>query len=48
LREAGTLEELACGFVDHRDGERRFVGIDPDEHLHARTSVSVGPLPIGA
>ncbi len=36
LQEASTLEELADGFVDHRDGDRTFVGIDPDEHLHAR------------
>jgi hypothetical protein len=36
LREGGTLDELADDFVDHRDGDRRLVGIDPDEHLHAR------------
>ena len=36
LREASTLEELAFGFVDRSDGDRRLVGIDPDEHLHAR------------
>ena len=36
LREASTLDKLADGFVDHRDGDRRLVGIDPDEHLHAR------------
>jgi hypothetical protein len=29
LREGGTLEELACGFVDRSDGDRRLVGIDP-------------------
>jgi hypothetical protein len=37
LWEGSTLDELADYFVDHRDGDRRFVGIDPDEHLHART-----------
>jgi hypothetical protein len=36
LREGGTLEELARGFVDPCDGQRRLVGIDPDEHLHPR------------
>jgi hypothetical protein len=36
LRKASTLDELAYGFVDHRDGDRRLVGIDPYEHLHAR------------
>jgi hypothetical protein len=29
LREGGTLEELARGFVDRSDGYRTFVGIDP-------------------
>ena len=36
LREGSTLEELACGFVDSSDCDRHFVGIDPNEHLHAR------------
>src|SRR5829696_6303982 len=36
LGEAGVIEELACGFVDRGDGDRRLVGIDPYEHLHAR------------
>jgi len=36
LWEGGTLEELAFGFVDRGDGDRRLVGIDPDEHFHAR------------
>jgi hypothetical protein len=47
LREGSALDEPA-DFVDHRDGDRRFMGIDPDQDLHERTSVSVGPLPIGA
>jgi hypothetical protein len=29
LREGGTLDELACGFVDRDDGDRHLVGIDP-------------------
>src|SRR5215208_1411253 len=48
LQEASTLEELAHGFVNHRDGDRTFVGIDPDQDLlmSAGTSVSVGSLPL--
>ena len=51
MREASTLDELAASFVDRRDSDRRFVGIDPDQDLHktfmsARTSVSVEPLPL--
>jgi hypothetical protein len=42
VREASTLDELADDFVDHRDGDRRLVGIDPDEYLHARTHLRVG------
>jgi hypothetical protein len=42
LREGGMLDELADGFVDHRDGDRRLVGIDPDEHFHARTHLRFG------
>jgi hypothetical protein len=42
LRESSTLEELAFGFVDHRDGDRTFVGIDPDQDLHARTHLRFG------
>src|SRR5215212_9065389 len=34
LRKASTLEELACVFLDHRDGQRRLVGLYPDAHLH--------------
>jgi hypothetical protein len=37
LREGGTLEELAFGFFDRSDGDRRFVWIDPDQDLHERT-----------
>ena len=37
LCEGGTLDELANYFVDYRDGNRRLVGIDPDQDLHART-----------
>jgi hypothetical protein len=44
LREGGTLDELADGFVDHRDGHRRFVGIDPDQDLHARTHLRFGRI----
>jgi len=29
LWEGSTLEELTGGFVDHRDGDRRFVGSTP-------------------
>ena len=42
LREGGTLEELACGFVDRGDGERTFVGIYPDQDLHERTHLRFG------
>jgi len=34
LREVGALYELA-GLVHRRDGDGRFVEIDPDQHLHA-------------
>jgi hypothetical protein len=45
LQEASTLDELAQGFVYHRDGESRFVGIDPDQDLHTRAPpFSVVPL----
>jgi hypothetical protein len=36
LWEGGTLEEIAFGFVDRGDGDRRLVGVDPDQDLHAR------------
>src|SRR5215210_4978849 len=42
LREASTLEELAASFVDRRDGDRPFVGIDPDQDLHERTHLRFG------
>src|SRR5215217_7263315 len=42
LREASTLDELAASFVDHRAGDRRFVGIDPDQDLHERTHLRFG------
>src|SRR5215217_6321542 len=42
LREASTLEELAFGFVDCRYGERPFVGIYPDEHIHERMHLRFG------
>jgi hypothetical protein len=42
LREASTLEELAASFVDRRDSDRRFVGIDPDQDLHERTHLRFG------
>jgi len=29
LRETRAFDELACGFVDSGDGDRRLVGIDP-------------------
>jgi len=41
--EAGTLEELAFGFVERGDGTRTFVGIDPDLDLsHERTHLRFG------
>jgi len=38
------LEKLAGVFVDRSEGDRRFVGIDPDfrTFMSAGTSVSVG------
>jgi hypothetical protein len=42
LREASTLDELAFGFGDRSDGDRRLVGIHPDEHLHKRTHLHFG------
>ena len=42
LWEGSTLDELADGFVDHRDGDRRLVGIDPDQDLHARMHLRFG------
>src|SRR5215204_3772975 len=42
LREASTLDELAASFVDHRAGDRRFVGIDPDQDLHERRHLRFG------
>jgi len=47
LREASsTLDELACGFVDHRDGypDALWVLIGVDPFMRARTSVPVGSL----
>jgi hypothetical protein len=42
LREGRTLDELATSFVDHGDGDRRLVGIDPDQDLHERTHLRFG------
>ncbi len=40
--EGGTLDELA-DLVEHRDGDWRFVGIDPDQDLHVvRTHLRFG------
>ena len=36
LREGSTSEQLACGLVHRRHGDRTFVGIDPDQDLHGR------------
>jgi hypothetical protein len=45
LREASTLDEFTDGFIDYRDGDRRLVGIDPDEHSpHARTHLRSGQI----
>jgi hypothetical protein len=45
LQEASTLDEFTDGFVDYRDGDRRLVGIDPDEHSpHARTHLRSGQI----
>jgi hypothetical protein len=40
--EVSMLDEPAYGFVDHRDGDRRLVGIDPDQDLHARMHLRFG------
>ena len=42
LREASTLEQLACGLVDRGYGDRSFVGIDPDQDLHGRAYLRFG------
>src|SRR5215208_7590478 len=42
LREVGTLEELAFGFVERSHGNRRLVGIDPDQDLHERMHLRFG------
>jgi hypothetical protein len=44
LREASTLDELASDFVHHCDGESRFVGIDPNEDLHAHANLRFGRI----
>jgi hypothetical protein len=31
-------------FVDHSDGDRRFVGIDPDQDLHERRHLRFGRI----
>ena len=48
LREASTLDELACGFVDHRDGypDALWGSTPMSTFMRARTSVPVGPLPL--
>src|SRR5215207_1126409 len=44
LREISALEEIAFDFVDNCGGDRRLVGIDPDQDLHARVPpFLVGP-----
>jgi hypothetical protein len=40
--EVSMLDEPAYGFVDHRDGDRRLVGIDPDQDLHERMHLRFG------
>ena len=46
LREASTLEELACGFIDRGDGypDALWGSTPMSTFMSARTSVSVGPL----
>jgi hypothetical protein len=43
VREGSALNKLADDFVHSREGDGRLVGIDPDQHLHARTCVPLGP-----
>jgi hypothetical protein len=47
LREAATLEELACGFVERSDGypEPLWGSTPIKTFMSARTSVSVEPSP---
>ena len=40
--EVSMLDEPAYGFVEHCDGDRRLVGIDPDQDLHARMHLRSG------
>jgi hypothetical protein len=42
LRETGVLDEIAA-LAHRRESDGRLVGIDPDQHLHARASIPVEP-----